>query len=177
MKALSISLTFLIDDPDEFSKRLEAFKNNITSLSQWIIDNKSQPVSLDYIVFGPADMKLDRAEAGFFKGFWEGTKTFLASFVEDYNVIGAVAGEGRKVKVWVNTGRDQINIINNMVNDEFTPATGINVQLELVQGSLIESTLAGKGPDVALMIASDQPRKLCDKRRARRSFTVRAAGS
>ncbi len=150
-------LDILIDDPDEFSKRLEAFKNNITSLSQWIIDNKSQPVSLDYIVFGPADMKLDRAEAGFFKGFWEGTKTFLASFVEDYNVIGAVAGEGRKVKVWVNTGRDQINIINNMVNDEFTPATGINVQLELVQGSLIESTLAGKGPDVALMIASDQP--------------------
>ena len=81
----------------------------------------------------------------------------MASFVEDYNVIGAVAGEGRKVKVWVNTGRDQINIINNMVNDEFTPATGINVQLELVQGSLIESTLAGKEPDVALMIASDQP--------------------
>lgn len=150
-------LDILIDDPDEFSKRLEAFKNNITSLSQWIIDNKSQPLTLDYIVFGPQDMKLDRAEAGFFKGLWEGTKTFLASFVEDYNIIGAVAGEGRKVKVWVNTGRDQINIINNMVNDEFTPETGINVQLELVQGSIIEATLAGKGPDVALMIAADQP--------------------
>lgn len=150
-------LDILIDDTDEFSKRLETFKNNITSLSQWIVDNKKQPVKLDYIVFGPEDMELDKAEAGFFKGIWEGTKTFLASFVEDYDVIGSVTGEGRKVKVWVNTGRDQINIINNMVNDEFTPETGINVQLELVQGSLIESTLAGKGPDVALMIAADQP--------------------
>lgn len=150
-------LDILIDDPEEFNKRLEAFKNNISSLSQWIIDNQTQPVKLDYFVFGPEDMTLDKPEAGFVKALWEGSKTFFASFVEDYNVIGAVQGEGRKIKVWVNTGRDQINIINNMINDEFTPETGINVQLELVQGSLIEATLAGKGPDVALMIASDQP--------------------
>lgn len=150
-------LEILIDDPDEFSKRLETFKNNISSLSQWVVDNKSQPIKLDYFVLGGTDMKLEKPEAGFFKGIWEGTKTFLASFVEDYDVIGKVEGGGRTVKVWVNTGRDQINIINNMVNDEFTPKSGINVQLELVQGSLIEATLAGKGPDVALMIASDQP--------------------
>lgn len=157
LESFLTQLDILIDDTDEFSKRLESFKNNITSLSQWIVDNKKQPVKIDYIVFGPEDMQLDKPEAGFFKGLWEGSKTFFASFVEDYNIIGNVEGAGRKVKVWVNTGRDQINILNNMVNDEFTPETGINVQLELVQGSLIESTLAGKGPDVALMIASDQP--------------------
>ncbi len=150
-------LNILIDEPDEFSKRLTTFKNNISSLSQWIINNQSQPIRLDYFVLSGSDMELDKPEAGFIKNFVSGTKTFLSSFVEDYNVIGQVAGGGRAVKVWVNTGRDQINIINNMINDEFTPKSGINIQLELVQGNMIEATLAGKGPDVALMIAADQP--------------------
>ncbi len=157
LETFIMQLEDLIDVPDEFSKELNTFKDNISSLSQWIIDNKKQPITIDYFVLGGDNMKLDSAEAGFFKSLWAGTKTFLSSFVEDYDIIGSVQAEGRKVKVWINTGRDQINIINSMIQDEFTPDTGINVQLELVQGALIESTLAGKGPDVALMIASDQP--------------------
>lgn len=157
LETFVIQLDNLIKDTDEFNKQLESFKNNIASISQWIIDNKKQPIKIDYFVLGGENIELDKPEAGFFKGFWAGTKSFFASFFEDYDIIGAVTGEGRKVKVWVNTGRDQINIINNMVNDEFTPKSGINVQLELVQGNMIEATLAGKGPDVALMIAADQP--------------------
>ena len=84
----------------------------------------------------------------------EAARGGMIAFVEDYDIIGAVSGEGRKVKVWVNTGRDQINIINNMVNDEFTPKSGINVQLELVQGNMIEATLAGKGPDIYMGLDS-----------------------
>ncbi len=157
LETFVLQLDILIEDTEEFNKRLEAFKNNIASISQWIIDNKKQPIKIDYFVLGGEDLKLDKAEAGFFKGLWAGTMSFFASFVEDYDIIGTVGGEGRKVKVWVNTGRDQINIINNMINDEFTPNSGINVQLELVQGNMIEATLAKKGPDVALMIAADQP--------------------
>ncbi len=157
LETLITQLETLIEEPEKFSKLLEPFKNNIASISQWIIDNKNQPIKIDYFVLGGDNMELDGAKAGFFKSLWAGTKSFFASFFEDYDIIGAVEGEGRKVKVWINTGRDQINIINNMVNDEFTPETGINVQLELVQGNMIEATLAGKGPDVALMIAADQP--------------------
>ncbi len=157
LETFVLQLDSLIEKPESFSKKLETFKNNIASISQWIIDNKNQPIKIDYFVLGGDDMELEGAKAGFFKSLWAGTKSFFASFYEDYDVIGAIDGEGRKVKVWINTGRDQINIINNMINDEFTPKTGVNVQLELVQGNMIEATLAGKGPDVALMIASDQP--------------------
>ncbi|MDP4132607.1 MAG: extracellular solute-binding protein [Bacillota bacterium] len=150
-------LDILIKQPDNFNIMLSSFKDNISSLSQWIINNQKQPVKIDYFVLGGKDLKLDAAEPNFFKNFYENTKTFFASFVEDYNVVGEVQGEGKKVRVWVNTGRDQINIINGMIQDSFTPKTGINVQLELVQGSIIEATLAGKGPDVALMNAADQP--------------------
>ena len=44
-----------------------------------------------------------------------------------------------------------------MIDEMFTPETGITVELMLVQGSLIEATLAGTGPDVALFTAEDQP--------------------
>lgn len=143
--------------PRYINVRLSSFKDNVSTLSQWVIDNQAQPVTLDFFVIYGDDSKLPKTKVGFFKDLAAGVKTFFASFYEDYNVIGKSGQTNRKVRVWVGTGRDQVNIINSMINDMFTPETGISVQLELVQGSLIEATLAGKGPDVALMSASDAP--------------------
>ena len=42
-----------------------------------------------------------------------------------------------------------------MIIDEFTPRTGIKVNLELSQGSLINAIAAGTGPDVMLSVGSD----------------------
>ncbi|MGN1098027.1 MAG: ABC transporter substrate-binding protein, partial [Clostridia bacterium] len=65
---------------------------------------------------------------------------------------------GGSVKVWLSgAGRDQAQVIKDLINESFTPETGIKIDLELVQGSLIEATLAGTGPDVALLVAEDQP--------------------
>ena len=45
--------------------------------------------------------------------------------------------------------------MKNMITDEFTPKTGIHVDLELAQGSLINALAAGTGPDVMLGVVSD----------------------
>lgn len=61
--------------------------------------------------------------------------------------------------VWLpaeSVGRDQANVLKRLVTNDFTPNYGINVSVELVQGALIESTLAGKGPDIALTRADDR---------------------
>lgn len=148
----------LAKKPNTFNSRLESYKNNISTLSQWVIDNQSQPIEIDYIMFTEPSVELPRTKPAFFRGLWDGVLDFFNSFVEDYSVVADVGEEAAKsVKVWVGSGRDQASIINGMITDDFTPQTGINIQLELVQGALIESTLAGKGPDVAMSIAQDQP--------------------
>ena len=60
------------------------------------------------------------------------------------------------LKVWIGIGRDQAQILKQMIEDTFTPETGIRVNLELVnemQQLLVPATIAGTQPDVAIGVA------------------------
>ena len=66
--------------------------------------------------------------------------TFFSSFFIDYNNIGNVTDEKnqRSITVWIGSGRDQANTIKAMIDETFTPETGINVNLKLVNmGTLL----------------------------------------
>ncbi len=151
---LAVQLDLLCDEPEEIPARLSAFKNNISALGTWVIDMQEQKLQLDYIYFRSPDVLAPKTSVGFFSRMWYSIRRFFASFDDS---TGAVSGGG-SVKVWLSgAGRDQAQVIKDLINESFTPETGIQVDLELVQGSLIEATLAGTGPDVALLVAEDQP--------------------
>lgn len=155
---LASQLESMSKNPDTISTRLTKYKDNISTLSAWILKVKEQPIDIDYLVVASPDSKMPAAKASILQAAKFSTQRFFTSFTEDYNIISNKAEKDKPtVKVWVNLGRDQVGIIKDMVNDLFTPKTGINVQLELVQGSVIEATLAGKGPDVALMVGNADP--------------------
>jgi ABC-type glycerol-3-phosphate transport system substrate-binding protein len=60
-----------------------------------------------------------------------------------------VETDEESLEVWLATGRDQAQVKRNLVNNEFTPETGIAVELKLVAGgTLLPSILAKQGPDV-----------------------------
>ena len=59
--------------------------------------------------------------------------------------------------MWVSAGRDQANIIKQLIDNYFTPETGISVNLKLVQGQLMNATAAGAGPDVVLQLGNAEP--------------------
>ena len=45
-----------------------------------------------------------------------------------------------------------------MIDDTFTPQTGIKVNLEIVaQDALLSAVMAGRGPEVVLSVGADQP--------------------
>lgn len=158
LDSMIYDLNYMAKYPENISKRLATFKNNIAGLSSWIINMSAQPLQLDYIVVQTPGEKAPQISAGFMQNMKYSIDTFIASFTEDYDLISDEADNGaRTVRVWVNLGRDQVGVLKNLITDDFTPKTGINVKLELVQGALIEATLAGRGPDVAVTLKSDQP--------------------
>ena len=59
----------------------------------------------------------------------------------------------------ISSGRDQAQLLKKMIDDLFVPQEGIGVNLSLVTNSatLIQATLAGKGPDAALFVSKDTP--------------------
>lgn len=157
LERLAVQLESFIEDPHTIPIRMNVFKDNISTLSAWMLRLKEQPLEIDYILIQSPDKKIPKAEAGFLSKFTNGFKSFLASFYEDYSTVGEVYDEEEALTVWVGMGRDQVQLIKQMVDDYFTPQTHIQVNVNLVQQGLVQATLAGKGPDVALFIGNSEP--------------------
>lgn len=47
--------------------------------------------------------------------------------------------------------------MNNLISENFTPKTGINVNLQITNASLINGMLSGKAPDLSLHLARTEP--------------------
>ena len=133
-----------------YKNRLNNLKNDINSLSAKCTAYQEQALDIDYIMLLSPGKQMPKATPNFFQSLVYQIKMFFASFRKDRDN----EKEGA-VKVWINTGNDQLNIIESMITDLFEPQYGIDIDLELVQGTLIEATVAGNGPDVALNIAAD----------------------
>ncbi len=128
------------------SGRLKSLKSNISSLSSFSMKLREQPLLLDsFTVYGeqaalPRETLADTLRHRFSR--------FIATFSEDY--ISAPGKDAGNLTVWISTGRDQMQVLKELVSNDFSGKTGIGVNLQLVTGSLIHAVLAGKGPDVAL---------------------------
>lgn len=151
----------MVKDPEKTPKRLKNFQNNITSLSTWINDAKSQPLTLDYLQLTAPGTKTPKAEKGFLTNLKHHINQFIGSFRMDYSAVGNVETEKKsseKITVWLTSGRDQSDIVRKMVNSEFTPEYGIEVEVQLVTaGALLPATLADIGPDVCLEVIEADP--------------------
>ncbi|MBQ7338102.1 MAG: extracellular solute-binding protein [Clostridia bacterium] len=147
---------FEMHDEDKIAPNLEQLKTHIGSLGTFLSDAKKQPLLLDYILVQSDDNDLPVAEPGFFKKVGHEISSFIQSFLRDYNAMGAMSEiEGEALEVWVAYGRDQSQVIRNLVTNDFTYDSGIPVDLKLITGgTLLPSILAGMGPDVYLGLDS-----------------------
>lgn len=150
-----------IEKPYTISKRLSVYKENISTLSAWLLTAKQQPLGVDYILVTPSGEEFEKCKANLWQKTVHEIRAFIASFTEDYTSIGSVAGkDARTITVWISTGRDQANVLKAMIDDSFTPETNISVNLNLVQGSLVQAIASGRNPDVQLGVGSTEPMNL-----------------
>lgn len=148
----------MVKNTDNIPKMVSDFKTNVSALGTWISNAQSQPLQLDRIYVTEPDKGTDGKSSSFFAGLGHEFKKLFYSFIVDYNSIGNVAEESKDSKaitVWIGSGRDQANVIKSLIDEKFTPKTGINVNVQLVDmNTLLQATLADQGPDVALQVAS-----------------------
>lgn len=142
-------------DPDLLARTSPAFKGDIQSLSSWNQDAKELPLDLDYIMIHSPDVQIPGANAGFFKELSFKLKRVVASFSEDYGVVGEVYDEENSLNLWISTGRDQMNVIKRLIDNSFWAQTGINVNVSLVTVDIRSAVLSRTAPDVSLFLSGD----------------------
>ena len=152
-----IQLKSFYKKPDTIALRLNDYKSNVSAISSWLLSLKEQPLEIDYIQVSSPDVEKPNANADILtQGIYK-IRAFLGSFVENYSMVGNTYESRDAIDVWIATGRDQAQALKDLIDNEFVKQYGVSVNLSLVQQGLIEATLAGKGPDIALMIGNGDP--------------------
>jgi ABC-type glycerol-3-phosphate transport system substrate-binding protein len=92
---------------------------------------------------------------------WHQVRLFVSSFFTDFAVVDQADGDADSaITVWAFGGRDQAQIVHTMATDTFSPSSGIQVSLQLVQTDLIAAIVSGNAPDVLINAERSMPVEL-----------------
>jgi ABC-type glycerol-3-phosphate transport system substrate-binding protein len=155
---LARQLELFVRRPDKIPRTLANFKANISSLGDSLLALSQSQLDVDTITVSTADARLPRVRENFFVAAWHEIKSFFASFFVDYNNIGDQHKGANVLEVWILAGRDQSTILKSMIDETFTPQTGIMVNVKLVAAdAVMPAVVAGTGPDMALTMPQGDP--------------------
>lgn len=154
----------MTSNTDTIASMYSLFRDDLTNVGNTLSLAKQEPLKFDYLFLAEQGTKLPKANPNVAQRFYVAFMKFWNSFFTDYNNLsGTVNGKNKKsITVWIGSGltggRDQANVLTQLIKQEYTGTTGINVNLQLVPaGTLLTATIAGKAPDVALQNGSTDP--------------------
>lgn len=157
-QTLAVQLELFVDDPDEITQAFTNFKDNITSMGTSMLNLRQVQLDVDQIVITGDGVKVEKPNENFLTKAWHEVVSCFTSYTVDYNALGDVHTGNDVLEVWILTGRDQSNVLKAMVDDTFTPNSGIKVNVMLVDpNALLNATVAGNGPDVVVSTDSWNP--------------------
>lgn len=162
LKIASKQLRRLTKRPNKIHLKLAELNSGSGSAYQ-LIGNAigillSQPMSIDSIYLAGDNVKLPKARANFFERVWFKIKSFVYSFFDERYKIRA-NNEDDTLEVWVAQSNLYLDIIQSMVDDDFSYNYGIDVKINILPSSqkIILNNATGTNPDVVLSIDSWEP--------------------
>ncbi|MGL5021043.1 MAG: extracellular solute-binding protein [Mycoplasmatales bacterium] len=148
-----------LEDPDNIVNEIGVFKSNISALPSLITNMKKQELIFDYIVISSPETSVKQEKKNIFSSSLFGLQRFIASFTNNQdNLSSVVEGNGDRIEVWITKGQDELQVWRSLIDNYFTPETGINVDLKLVGSkTILPAVLAGEGPDIATYLTQEIP--------------------
>lgn len=159
----------MADDPDRISRALSDLENAQINLASYVTQLQSRPLMIDYFIISSPDYEIKVSKSNFFEKLKVTWLNFLASFSKDYDSVGSIFNkeENEKViEVWIARGKEWAEILKEMIDEDFTPKTGISVNMNVLPAgqlnagsinTLLLSIVSGTAPDVALGVEARSP--------------------
>lgn len=160
---VSDQLKSMVKEPQSIAGRFDQFSASQASLSTWMQSLRWHMLILDWVWVASPDAEKPRAVPTAWERTSSTMSSFLISFSKDYTGIGSSYKDkkGQTIDVWVGRGREWAEIIKNMAEDDFTPATGIRVNMNILPvgdtQTMLLSCISGRAPDVALGVPGTIP--------------------
>jgi len=151
------SLQKLADRVNEIPNRISLFAEIQTSINTWIRPLESQGLMLDSIIVRQPDAELGLKQPNLWDKVRYSTINFGRTFFQSYDLKDM--NDAEAITVWVQRGRDYVDLLQKMIESDFTPQTGIRVNVNLMPSAnvLMLGNAAGDQPDVALGLGMETP--------------------
>lgn len=156
-------LESLAANPDEIPFRVKELSSSSNSANQYLanaVDNLiNNDLAIDRVYIYQKDAELPK-KPGFFQSMMMNIKRFVASFTEQaYSTSNT---DENHLQVWVNRSSQYVQIMQKMIDESFTPDTGIEVDISIMpdQYKLVLANSTGNAPDVATGINYTVPYEL-----------------
>ncbi len=165
-------MRILNEKPNELPKRLNEFSRGIPTADAKAASNSNSISIMQYLVNTIESLQFSQlgldsmilfqnakdlpAEKTALAAMGDSIGHFFSSFGAEEYTPGYDGQSGETLQVWVSRPRQYLEIMQNLADTRFTPATGIKVDLSIVpdQAKLILANASGKAPDAAVAIAS-----------------------
>jgi len=158
LKNMARIINEMTDNLYDAHLQVSSFYSAQQTLSAWLYDIKNMALSVDQIILAAPDKEFDTPKANLI----EKLKFFLLRYAESYvNNSSSLSSSDDKslpsIKIWVNWGRDQVKVLNSLIQDSFTPQNNVNVTVEQVNATLVQGVISGNSPDLYLHMARTEP--------------------
>ena len=150
-------LSLMFDNRYTAHRYKDTYYSRYTSLASVLYEMSEMPLDLDKIALIAKGEKKPFDRPGFFGSVGFTLKRFFVSFTMDYNNISLSEAGVDSVTIWVNWGRDQAQVLNSLIQTSFSPEYNIAVNIQLVNASVVQAVLSGKGPDCLLQHSRSEP--------------------
>ncbi len=154
MRKAAVTINQMLKVKFEAHTKLSAFYDNYSSLCSWLYEMQNMALDIDTVLLTQPGKDFQKGNIGFFDKTVFSVKRLLASYADDYERDKT---DRESLVLWLNWGRDQITLLENLVSNDFTPKTGIDVDIKITATTLVQAGLAGKGPDFQLNVARTDP--------------------
>lgn len=160
----------ILDKLEEYPDEIALYTENLTGssvstdnsilrlLGDFTTNISAQPFSLDRI-YVCGDEKLPKATPTIFQSLGNGFKGLIYSFTSPKYRI---ENDDEAINIWVNRAVTQVDLLQKMVDANFTAETGIKVKISVMPDAnkLTLAAAANETPDMALGLPSHIPFEL-----------------
>ncbi len=159
-QSLRIGLSIMDDllrDVDAVPNKLGRFPDLQMRIGTWMDTLANGGMSIDFLVVREPGAQPSLKEATTLNKIPYTAVNFARTFILNYNA--RPLNDEHALEVWVGRGRDYASLLQEMIDQSFTPETGIAVNVNFMPdaAALTLSNAGGDQPDVALGLAQDTP--------------------
>ena len=153
----------LAEDMEDVPISLNDITSALTGLSNTMVAIREQAITVDYLELSEKGYGYASSRSNSWQNMYVGFVRFKDTFIKDYSAVGQRSADTKDMvtlEVYVSRGREYVDILRNLVAEQFTPDYGVKVNVNMVNGSeglIMTRYVAGTAPDLAIAIGSGIP--------------------